>query len=62
MKPEVPNEIPGLRKATRVKFQTIQDYIPSMKGSEYAVTVAHLENHGTLQLDAHMVFMQNYAI
>ena len=35
-----------------------QYYIPSMKGSKYAVAVARLEDHGSLHPDAHMFLMK----
>ena len=58
MKPECPKEIPGLRKSSRVNFQTKQDYISRMKGSKYAVIVAQLEDHGAIHPYAHMFFME----
>jgi hypothetical protein len=52
-----PDEIPGVRRSTRVKFQTKQDYIPSLSGSsKYAVAVTQLESHGVLHPDTHMFF------
>ena len=59
IKPEGPDEIPGVRNYTRVKFQTRQYYIPIMKGSKYAMYVNQLEYYGALHLDAHILFMQN---
>ena len=58
MKTECPKEIPGAHKSSRVKFQTKQEYTPIMTGSKYTVAVAHLEDDGTLHLDAHMFFMK----
>ena len=58
VKPELPKETSGVRKSSRVKFQTKQDYIPRMTGSKYAVTVAHLEDHGALHPDAHILYMR----
>ena len=58
MKPELPKEIPGLHKSSRVKFQVKQDYMSSMTGSKYAVGVAQLEDHGALRPDAHMLFIK----
>ena len=50
-----PDEIPGVRKSTRVKFQMKQDYIPSMLGSsKYAYAVTQLETKGVLHPDSHM--------
>ena len=52
-----PEEIPGVRKSNRVRFQTKQDYIPSMSGSsKYAYAVTQLESSGALNPDAHMIF------
>ena len=50
--------MPGVRKYSRVKFQTKQYCIPIMTRSKYDVAVDHLENHGALHTDAHMFFMQ----
>ena len=58
MQPELPNELPGVRKYSRVKFQAKQDYIPITTDSKYAVAVSQLEDHGSLHPDAHMLFMQ----
>ena len=58
MKPERPKEIPGVCKSSRVKFETKQYYLPSMKGSKYTISVAQLEDHGSLHLDAHTFFMK----
>ena len=58
MKPELPKEIPGVRKSSRIKFQTKQEYIPSMTGSKYTVAVAHLKDHRALHQDAQMFFMK----
>ena len=58
MQPKYPNEIPGVRKSSRVKFQTKQYYIPSSTGYKYAVAVDQLEDNRVLHLDAHMLFMQ----
>ena len=58
MKPERPKEIPGVHKSSIVKFQTKEYYIPSMKGYNYAPTVAQLEDRGALHPDAHMFFIK----
>ena len=58
MKPECPKEIPGVRKSSRLKFQTKQDYISRITGSKYAVSVAQLEDHGALHLDANVFLMK----
>jgi hypothetical protein len=34
---------PGVRKSTRVKFQTREPYVPSLTGSKYALAVTQLE-------------------
>ena len=47
-----------MRKSSRVKFQTKQDYIPSITGSKYAVAVDQLEYHGEIHQYAHMFFMK----
>ena len=57
MEPERPNEIPGVRKSSRVKFHTKQYSIPIMTGYEYDVTVAQFGDHRALHPDAHMFFM-----
>jgi hypothetical protein len=50
-----PDEIPGVQRSTRSKFQPKQDYIPSMTGSsKYAYAVTQLETQGVLHLDSHM--------
>ena len=59
MKPEIPKEIPGVHKSSRVKYHTKQDYIPIMTGYKYAFAVAQLGDHGSLHPDAHMFFMKN---
>ena len=58
MQPERPNEIPGVCKSSRVKFQMKQDYIPSMTGSKYAVYVYQLEDHGALHPDVHILSLK----
>ena len=58
MKPERPNEIPGVRKPSRVKFQTKQDYITIMTGSKYSVAVSQLKYHKALHPDVHIFFMK----
>ena len=58
MKPERPKETQGVLKYSRVKFQTKQDYIPRMKGFNYAVTVAQLDDHSKLHLNAPMLFIK----
>ena len=47
-----------MRKSSRLNVQTKQDYIPGLKGSKYAVALSHLEDHGALYTDAHMLFMK----
>ena len=55
-----PVEIPGVRRYSRVKFQTKQAYIPSLSGSsKYAFAVTQLEAQGVLHPDAHMFFQMN---
>ena len=52
-------EIPGVRRSTRVRFPT-RDYIPSMSGSsKYAHAVTQLESQEALHPDAHMFFNQS---
>ena len=53
MEPKRTNEIPGVRKSSRVKFQTKQYYIPSISGYKYAVSVSQLEDHIALHTDVH---------
>ena len=59
IKPEGLDKISGVLKSKSFKFQTRQDNILSMKVSEYAVDVAHLENHGEFHLNEHMFFLSN---
>jgi hypothetical protein len=55
-----PDETTGVRRSTRVKFQTKQDYVPSMSGSsKYAYAVTQLETQGVLHPDAHMFFQRD---
>jgi hypothetical protein len=55
-----PAEITGVRRSTRVKFQTKQAYIPSLSGSsKYAFAVTQLEQQGVLHPDSHMFFQQD---
>ena len=58
MKPERPTEIPGVRKSSRVKFQTKQDYIPITTGSKFAVIMVQLEYKIAIHPDAHMFSMK----
>ena len=58
MQPELPNETPGVRNSSRVKFQTKHDHITNMIGSKYAVTMPQLKYNGAIHLDAYMLFMQ----
>ena len=58
MQPEHPNEIPGVFKSSRVKFQMKQEYITSITGSNYAVDLYQLEDHGSLHPDAHILSMK----
>ena len=58
MQPEHPNEIPGVCKSSRVKFQMKQYCIRSMTGSKYAVDLYQLEDHGALHPDAHILSMK----
>jgi hypothetical protein len=57
-----PDEIPGVRRSTRTKFQTKEPYIPSMSGSsKYAYAIAHIEQQETnneyvVHPDAHMFY------
>ena len=57
MQPERPNEIPGVCKSSRVKFQMKQEYIPSITVSKYAVYVYQLEDHGSLHTDSNILSM-----
>ena len=60
IEPTAPDEIPGVRRSNRVKFQTKQAYIPSLSGSsKYAFAVTQLETQGVLHPDAHMFFQMN---
>jgi hypothetical protein len=54
-----PEEIPGVRRSTRVRFPTKPGYIPSISGSsKYAYAVTQLESQGALHPDTHMFFTQ----
>jgi hypothetical protein len=54
-----PEEIPGVRRSTRVKFPAKQGYVPSISGSsKYAYAVTQLESQGALHPDSHMFFQQ----
>ena len=57
-KPEPLKDTPVVRKSSRVKFNTKQDYIPSMTGYKYAAAVDQLEDQGALHPDAHMFFIK----
>jgi hypothetical protein len=51
-----PEEIPGVRRSSRVKFPT-KGYTPSMSSStRYGYAVAQLESSEALHPDAHMLF------
>jgi hypothetical protein len=48
-----PEEIPGVRRSTRVRVQTKPGYTPSMTGSsKYAYAVAQMERAQALHPDA----------
>ena len=53
-----PEEIPGVRRSTRIKFKRKPEYIPSMKGNRYAYAVTQLEDHGVIYPEAHMLFQE----
>jgi hypothetical protein len=56
-----PDEITGVRRSTRLKFQTKQDYIPSMSGSsKYAYAVTQLETQAVLHPDLHMFLQSDF--
>ena len=59
VQPEEPAQSTGVRRSTRVKFQTREPYVPSFSGSRYSVAVAQLENHGALHPDLHLAFFQH---
>ena len=52
-----PEPSPGVRRSTRVKFQTREPHVPSMTGSKCAVAVMQLEDHGALHPDLHVAFL-----
>ena len=58
MQPERLNEIPGVSKSPRVKFQTKQYYTPIMIGSKYTISKAQLEDHRALHTDSHISLMK----
>ena len=49
-----PEEISGVRRSSRVKFQTKPDYIPSMSGKMYETVNTQVEYEETLNPYAHM--------
>ncbi len=50
-----PEEIPGVRRSTRVKFPAKQGHVPSISGSsKHACAVTQLESQGALHPDSHM--------
>ena len=53
-----PEETPGLRRSTRVTFQTKPDYIPSMTGKHYETVNNQVECEEILHPDAHIFFCQ----
>ncbi len=53
---EGPDEIPGVRKSSRVRVPTKAQYEPSMTGKTYAFAQTLMEDKGVLQPDAHMFF------
>ena len=57
MQPEFPNEISGVCKSSRVKFQTKQYYIPIITGSKYATPVSQLEYQVATHMYVHMFFI-----
>ena len=59
-----PVETTGVRRSTRIKFQTREPYVPSMTGSKYGVAVTQLskQNYGALHPDAHMAFFQHMSM
>ena len=59
VQPQEDAESTGVRRSTRVKFQTRADYVPSMTGSKYALATMQLENHGVLHPGLHMSFFQH---
>jgi hypothetical protein len=55
-----PEQIPGVRRSTRVRFPMKPGCTASMSGSsKYAYAVMQLESQGALHPDAHMFFNQN---
>ena len=58
IKPEGLYVIPGVLKSSILKFQTRQDYIPSMTVSNYAINVDQLKDHRAIHPDEHMLFMR----
>ena len=51
-------ETPGVRISSRVKFQTKQDYIPSMQGKKYETDNTQVECEDTFHPDSNMFICQ----
>ena len=55
---DTPEETQGVRRSSRVKFQTKPYYIPSMSGKKYENVNNQIECEETLHLYAHMFIFQ----
>ena len=55
---DTPEETPGVRRSSRVKFQNKPDYIPSMPGKNYKTINIQVECEETLHPDDHIFICQ----
>jgi len=53
-----PDEIPGVRRSTRIRFKTKPQHTPSMQGSKCSCAVTQLEDHGVIHPEAHSLFQE----
>ena len=54
-----PEDIPGVHRSSRVRFQTKPDYIPIMSGKHYETINTQLECEEILYPDSHMFPAKN---
>ena len=53
-----PEETPGVRRSSRVQYQTKLDHIPSMSGKQYKIVNNQLEYEEILNSDDKILFCQ----
>jgi hypothetical protein len=56
----LPAHAPELRRSTRVRSQTNQEYTPSLSGSKYSYAVTQLESQGVLNPDSHIFVQEDF--